>query len=272
MDEFWKELLRDFIYQNGSKIKSRIDMINDHHFTPHSIKRYIIISFSIQIMCLTLSYLFYPKSLHYSIFTHLMSFLGNFYINPGWIFFSTFLILVGLSIIPLISEIIRVLDMKSKWGINLTRFCYILADLSLIAVGFFPDIQRDGYYLAQTHYFFSIGTLVMFSIVGAITWGRGRGEMKWCWGKYFGIIYYSSLICTILSLLIDSIYNIPYLEPGLLSVSFWEWILFFTYLFFLYSMAIEVTEIKARESTSLSQIMQKSTPILIQHSESNKTD
>jgi hypothetical protein len=272
MDEFWKEFKRDFLKSKSIKNMKRVIMRDCHRFTLRSMKMYILFNFSIQTMSLLLSYIFYPKSLHYSILTHLMSYLGNYHINPGWPFFSLFLILVSLSLLPLIRELLHVLDTKSLWGRNLTWICYIIAVFSLAMVGFFPDTQIKGDIIAKIHIWFSLQAVSFFAIAGAITWGRGSELFSRQRVYRIGYVYYAGLLCMLVTHAIRQLNHLQFPGPGLLSFALWEWLLFFGYLVFFYAMVLETTQIKYTISPSISHSQDNSTLVCINSLESKKND
>ncbi len=92
---------------------------------------------------LLISYFYYPKEDSFSIMTHSISFLGDWYDNPypGWLFFTIALTMGGIVFFPIGMYIYRRMAVVGKKFAIFFNFLYILGCIGVILVGIFADVS-----------------------------------------------------------------------------------------------------------------------------------
>jgi hypothetical protein len=213
------------------------------------IKRHISITFPIYLALILISLMLYPKDYHYSIMTHTMSYLGNYLISPGWIFFSVGVIFLAIATVPCIRYLENAMRPINDWADEVSTFLFEVSWITMFAIGLLPDIQIDHW---LTHWHVQVATISMitYATAGALFWGRGRKVLK----KYtftFGKFYYIALAIMVITQIYARTHGYPYPGPGIFSFPFWEWILFFSYLGFFYSMVLEIPENQSMTTNEL---------------------
>ncbi|MHA1584658.1 MAG: DUF998 domain-containing protein [Promethearchaeota archaeon] len=212
-------------------------------------------SISITVLCLIIARIFYPISDHYSIFTHTLSYLGDYSRNPrGWFFFSIAMFTMGLSFIGMIfyihRRIYKIFPIMTWIGTILLE----IGAICTILVGFFPDAFGDDFIedLSMGRVHNIVSSITFFAILSGLI----------IYGLLFIVDYYPKcqrldheLFPTVttlpyfltmaiagfgmlISIISRNIFNFEFPGPELLSFTFWEWMLSLSYCIIIYRLTL----------------------------------
>lgn len=120
---------------------SIMDIFHGHIDRTFLLKKWIPVSGIIFWSGILLSMLFYPPEDHFSIFTHSISFLGDWFDNPfpGWLFFSIALACAGITFLPIGLYLFRRFRVICNRTAMFCNFLYILGCIGTVLVGVFSD-------------------------------------------------------------------------------------------------------------------------------------
>jgi hypothetical membrane protein len=190
---------------------------------------------------LLIALIFYPKDQNYSIYTHTMSYLGNYKVNPGWIFFSMFVWVQTFTVIPIFQYLKRHMSSVNKWANGTSVWMYYISFITMFLIGCFPDTQ-DHSIIHECHIWVAVISYTTYAIAGMLFWIRGRRIYPKFPVGFLGLVYYILTLFMFFSQLYAKWLHIPTLEPGVFSFPMWEWILYFLYLAYFYSLVLGVPE------------------------------
>lgn len=238
------------------------------HFTRKQLLKFMLIAGLIFLTLFLTSLILFPKSLHYSILTHTISYLGDYTKNPsGWLFFSLSFIIIGLSFIPLILYIHRrVILIEKIWG-RLGSLLLIGGSIGVILIAFFPDVHGADFFndmsLGKIHVLISFFTVILFlagfTVYGILFLVNAYPSIHG--GKpdiypnartryvFFAIAFFG--LGTLITQIISNLRDYPWPGPGIYSFPLWEWFLSFTFFISIYWLAYTLpNEIPLSEKSS----------------------
>ncbi len=234
---------------------------NSYDYTKRSIPNYL---FSVGIIfsaLLGISRIIFPKQGQYSMQTHMISYLGDFYQNPwGWWIFSISLVFLGFSIVSLVDLITQNIGRLNQKSGMVMQISGKIAGVSLAVVGIFPDSDFDIFngflniekiHILSAEIFFIMLFVFVFSFVPVLL----RMDQKqnpnqkqnveninlsqaFQGFKILYIIWIFLLIQTFLTL--PDFHNAggKVFMRSVFSVPMWEWSVFLTFLFTLYAIGL----------------------------------
>jgi len=208
--------------------------------------RFIPIMLFIIVICIFLAYLLFPPELNYSIFERTISNLGSRDDSPyGWYFLSIGLMSWGFLMIPLFLYYHRKFRQICKHTARLGTFLGLSGSIFIILIGVFTDdssILIFGIQMSYIHFIVAvigiggIGlALIIYSVPIQKDHFSKRGHKQFN-GKLvflsYSLIYFGGLgaIISVIYKRAHGIKDFP--GPGILSLSFWEWMWLLT--FFVY--------------------------------------
>ena len=191
---------------------------------------------------LILARIFYPQNLNYSIFTDTISYLGDYLRNPsGWYFLSFAFFIVGGSFFLLTLYIHRRVVKIQPFIARVASLSLIIGSMGVFLTAFLPDVHGDDFFqdvsMGKAHnivaMFALFGLLVGLTLYGMLFLINHYPSMRGSQKKYypdvrtmpvFLLIVFAgfSILASILIMNRDG-YEWP--GSGLLSFTFWEWIL-----------------------------------------------
>ncbi len=193
---------------------------------------------------LLIAYLFYPPALDYSFFSDTISGLGDFIENPrGWWGFSIAIWTLSVSFFSLFLYIHRRLGVICRKTARFGTFFALVGCIGLFMIGFIVDATNapliGGLFFTEVHLFFAWGGFGGLAI-GVITYGfiflkdtlpRLGGQQlipRWRPLAPYLISLGAAVGMGISQGLKDIIApGSGWNGPGLLALSFWEWMLLF---------------------------------------------
>lgn len=212
------------------------------NFNQKELRTLILGSIIIGGLSLLFARIFYPPELNYSIFTDTISYLGDYIRNPsGWFFLSITFFIVGVSFILLTIYIHRRVVKIHPFIARMASIFLLIGSVGVLLTAFFPDVFGDDFIedvsMGKAHnivaMFALFGLLVGLTLYGMLFlinhYPRMRGSRKRYYKDVrtmpvFLLIVFAgfSMLATILIMNREG-YEWP--GSGLLSFTFWEWIL-----------------------------------------------
>lgn len=226
-------------------------------FQPKELKIYWACTFFISILCILIAYLLYPTEDNYTIFTHTLSYLGDYVRNErGWYFFSIAMIVMGFSFSNLLMYIynreVLILPWFAKSGIIFSQ----IGCLGSILVGFLPDVYGDNFMedvsMGKAHNI--VALIAIFGLlIGLIHFGVlfiidhfpkcrvNRDELypKPITFPMFLLLAYGGFGMLISQNIVEK-NDYPWPGPGFLSFTFWEWTLTCVFAAIIYYLALRL--------------------------------
>ncbi len=215
------------------------------HFTRADLKKRFLPAIVLIIFTfLVIAYLFYPPDLNYSFFSDTISGLGDFVENPnGWWGFSIAIWTLSLSFFSLFLYMHRRLGVIYRKTARFGTFFALAGCLGLFIIGFIVDAGAPligSLSFSRVHMIFVYGGFGGLAI-GVLMYGfifikdscpRFGGQQlipRWRGLPPYVIIFGLAAGGMGVSQLLKEIYypDSSWNGPGLLSVSFWEWMLLF---------------------------------------------
>ncbi len=213
------------------------------HFTSADLKKRFLPAIVLIIFgFLIIAYHFYPPELNYSFFSDTISGLGDFNENPkGWWGFSIALWTLSISFFSLFLYMHRRLGVICRKTARFGSFFALVGCFCLFLIGIFVDASVPlvgSLSFTRVHIFFVIGGFGGLAI-GVVTYGfifmkdtfpRLGGHQ--IIPRYRPLPPYLIILGLALSLGVSQLLSGIYYPgdwnaPGLLSLSFWEWMLLF---------------------------------------------
>ncbi|WP_457917366.1 hypothetical protein [Candidatus Lokiarchaeum ossiferum] len=241
-------------------------------FEPKELKIYLVVTFCISTLCMVIAYILYPKESNYTIFTHTLSYLGDYIRNPrGWYYFSIAMIIMGFSFSNFLMYIynreVLILPWLAKSGIIFAQ----IGCLGTILVGFFPDVYGDNFLedvsMGKAHNI--VALFAMFGLIIGLThfgvlfiidhFPKCRVNKDELYPKpitfpMFLLLVYGGFGMLISQEIVEK-KGYPWPGPGLLSFTFWEWSLACIFAAIIYYLALRlpntIPEVEKRETHQL---------------------
>jgi len=222
-------------------------------FKLKELRGYLLIITILFFIPLFISLSLYPKELEYSVMKDMVSYLGSWDKNPrGYQFFNFSFIFLGFAYFPLIQYLHRRISVpRCKWFAICGTIFLILSAIGIIGIGFFPDadgknlfgiegrkIHFDFAYLAVIG--FLAGMICYIEIIVEDYIAMLRNKQNYFDFKKFKIpiiyflLFFIGLIAT--QIYAKNHFVRPY--PGFFSKSMWEWTIFMSSFFEMYSFSI----------------------------------
>ncbi len=239
------------------------------HFTRAGLKkRFLPVIIIIIFTFLVIAYLFYPPELNYSFFSDTISGLGDFVENPnGWWGFSIAIWTLSTSFFSLFLYMHRRLGVICRKTARFGSFFTLVGCICLFCIGIIVDAGAPlvgSLTFTKVHMIFVYGGFGGLAI-GVVTYGfifmkdtfpRLGGQQ--IIPRYRPLPPYAIILGLAaggmgVSQLLKEIYfpESGWNGPGLLSVSFWEWMLLFGIIMWVFWIALILPEqIPERPSTS----------------------
>jgi len=212
------------------------------HFSQKELRIFISSSLIFGGLFLLLARIFYPPSLNYSIFTDTISYLGDYIRNPkGWFFLSIFFVIIGGSFVLLTLYIHRRVVKIQPFIARVGSVSLLIGSVGVFLTAFLPDDHGGNFIedvsMGKVHnivaMFAMFGLLVGLTLYGMLFlinhYPRMRGSRKRYYADVrtmpvFLLIVFAgfSMLATLLIMNREG-YEWP--GPGLLSFTFWEWVL-----------------------------------------------
>lgn len=214
-----------------SVLKQRIFQ---HSVTPTVIKEYIIFSSTVILLLLVLAWRLYPAELHYTVSTHMISYLGNYKLNPGWIFFSLAMCVQAMSILPLgihLKKLIQTVQPQCSNLIQKGFSFFFIGILFMGLVGFVPDTQ-DGSVIHIGHIVVVIISFISLNLALGIFFIFVRQVVRSTRIQIVALVYYTAIIAMAICQIFARIHQLTLPGSGIFSFPLWEWCIFV--LFYLY--------------------------------------
>jgi hypothetical protein len=237
-------------------------------FTKKELKWFAWSMLTITILLLVIARLYYPPSLNYSIFKDTLSYLGDFYRNPnGWVFFSIAMITMGFTFFSLSLYIHNRIKQVSKTISSIALIFMMIGSIGIIAVGFFPDDHGSNFIedvtmgkihniIAMFGVFSTLAGLLTYSVIFIFDhYPKLRKTPETLFPNLitlpFFIIFAIIGIGLLISVLLvkSGMYEWP--GQGIMTFTFWEWLLSLMFIVIIYRLALglpyDLAEIKAEE-------------------------
>ena len=227
-------------------------------FRSKQMKTHVLISTGGITAFLVMSYRYYIRENAYSMFTHLISDLGNWQANPkGWWIFSLAMVFTGIMTYPIINYIEKNLEFMNKQAISIGAWTLRANAIGTIIIGCIPlvreptglgisfyDLHAIFTYLSLICYFIGMGCWVEFFIKHPKISPNNFPETQDVRPKFnFTPILPLIVLFIIISLLalITQFFSeylwIESLEK-FYAREFWEWMLFYSYFLVNYPLAL----------------------------------
>ena len=212
------------------------------HFSQKELRIFISSSLLFGGLFLLLARIFYPPALNYSIFTDTISYLGDYIRNPsGWFFLSIFFVIIGWSFILLTLYIHRRVVKMQPFIARVGTISLLIGGMGVLLTGFFPDVFGDNFIedvsMGKAHnivaMFAMFGLLVGLTLYGTLFLINHYPSIRGYSKKYYPTVRTMPVFLLIVfagfsmlaTLLIMNREGYEWPGPGLLSFTFWEWIL-----------------------------------------------
>ncbi|HMF33100.1 MAG TPA: hypothetical protein VKK79_16870 [Candidatus Lokiarchaeia archaeon] len=220
-------------------------------------KRYLPLMAILAFGFLLLSWWLYPPQLHYSIFTHTISYLGDWSKTPGWWAWSIAMCVLAISFFPLILYIHRRLNQICLKTARVGSFFGVVACACIFILGFVSDVSQPlvgPLTWDNVHMFFTYGgfggmgiSVIFYSIVFTKDHVPRFGGKQVVGPKRSlppHLLIFGVAIATGVSQAIKEVLypNAGWNGPGLTSISFWEWMLMFSIFIYVFWVALILPE------------------------------
>ena len=221
---------------------SRWKRVITGNFNQKELRIFISSSLILGGLFLLLARILYPPTLNYSIFTDTISYLGDYIRNPsGWFFLSIFFIIFGTSFILLTLYIHRRVVKIQPFIARVASISLLIGGVGVLLTGFFPDVFGDNFIedvsMGKAHNIVSMfamfGLLVGLTLYGMLFLINHYPSMRGSRKRYYADVRTMPVFLLIVfagfsmlaTLLIMNREGYEWPGPGLLSFTFWEWIL-----------------------------------------------
>lgn len=192
-------------------------------------------------VCMIVSAVLYPPEENFSILTHSISFLGDWYDNPfpGWLFFTVALIWGGVSFFPLGLYIYRRMRVVAPRMAAVCELFHALGCVGVVLVGIFYDTRETTFLGVEISDIHNVVSVIGFGGVGLAmiiySFFPCREKRK----NYSKPVYLSNhklflpnfvLLFGIVGMAASQIGRLikgydDFPGPGIYSFTLWEWIL-----------------------------------------------
>lgn len=216
--------------------KTTITAVLAGRFTTRSLLAYITVTFSIAIAFLAAATIMLHLHAGFSFMVNDISSTGSPSRNPGgWPLFTGFMLIAGAIMVPVAVHYRRAMGTLGIPGTGFVSACYVLGSAGTALVGISPSEIVHGFHLAFAVVAFGgHGLGLVAFLIGALRARQYR--VAWPYVALFTVI--AGLFVTQGYVIFTGGADFDAFRGSILSVSLWEWSLFFTIVFTLVATSV----------------------------------